>query len=191
MAKLGYTDLKPRVLFVINKIPHEVIESQISKKSRQKASMQTKIKNLITGNIIEKNFSASEYFDQADIQKEKLVFVYKQGDKCIFHHIDDKSKRITVESSIVEASNLLKESTEVTGVYFDEKLFSVYPPIKVNLQIKDAPPSIKGNTAVGGNKKIVLETGAVIDTPLFINTGDIVSVNTQTGEYVERVEKSK
>ena len=111
--------------------------------------------------------------------------------KCIFHHIDDKSKRITVESSIVEASNLLKESTEVTGVYFDEKLFSVYPPIKVNLQIKDAPPSIKGNTAVGGNKKIVLETGAVIDTPLFINTGDIVSVNTQTGEYVERVEKSK
>ncbi len=191
MAKLGYTDLKPRVLFVINKIPHEVIESQISKKSRQKAFMQTKIKNLITGNIIEKNFSASEYFDQADIQKEKLVFVYKQGDKCIFHHIDNKSKRITVDASIVNASNLLKENTEVTGMYFNEKIFSVYPPIKVSLKIKDAPPSIKGNTAVGGNKKIVLETGAVIDTPLFINTGDIVSVNTQTGEYVERIEKSK
>ena len=191
MAKLGYTDLKPRVLFVINKIPHEVIESQISKKSRQKAFMQTKIKNLITGNIIEKNFSASEYFDQADIQKEKLVFIYKQGDKCVFHHIDNKSERITVEASIVNASNLLKEKTEVTGMYFNEKIFSVYPPIKVSLEIKDAPPSIKGNTAVGGNKKVILETGAVIDTPLFINNGDIVSVNTQTGEYVERVEKSK
>ena len=152
--------------------------------------VQTKIKNLITGNIIEKNFSASECFDQAEIEKETLIYIYTKGNQCVFHEKDNKSKRINVDISIISAPIFLKENTEVTGMYFDEKLFSVYPPIKVNLKVKEAPPSIKGNTAVGGSKKIVLETGAIIDTPMFINTGDVVSVNTQTGEYVERVEKN-
>ncbi len=190
MAKLGYTDLKPRVLFVIDKTPYEVIDSQISKKSRQKASVQTRIKNLITGNIIEKNFSASEYFDQAEIEKETLIYIYSKGNQCVFHKEGDKSKRITVDTSIISSPLFLKENTEVTGMYFDEKLFSVYPPIKVNLVVKDAPPSIKGNTAVGGSKKVVLETGAIVDTPMFINTGDVVCINTQNGEYVERAKKN-
>ena len=98
MAKLGYTDLKPRVLFVIDKTPYEVIDSQISKKSRQKASVQTRIKNLITGNIIEKNFSASEYFDQAEIEKETLIYIYSKGNQCVFHKEGDKSKRILMKN---------------------------------------------------------------------------------------------
>ena len=187
MAKLGYTDIKPGVMIEIEGIPYEVLESRISKKSRQKAFNQTRIKNLLNGNVIDRPFRASEFFDECSIEKQSFVFIYRKGEEFWFHTEDDKGKRFSVEGSRVTGSEYIKQDEKVTGIVYKDQIIRIYPNIKVHLKVVSAPPSIKGNTSQGGSKRVELETGAIVNTPMFIKTGDVVCVNTQKGEYIERV----
>lgn len=186
---LNHNDLKKGVLFIYNKQPYEVLEYSLSFKGRGSSVATTKIKNLITGNVISQNFKPSETFEEAEMESIKLVFIYSNRDKYIFSKLDDKSQRIELTSEQVgENADLLKENQQVNGIKFNGKIVNISLPIKISLKVTQAPPALRAGRSDAGTKQVTLETGVKINTPVFINEGDIIEINTQTREYVRRVE---
>ncbi|TSC91042.1 MAG: elongation factor P [Parcubacteria group bacterium Gr01-1014_2] len=187
---LGMNDLRIGTFFIVEGQPFEVLFSQHLKMQQRRPVMQTKIKNLITGKIVERNFQQSDYFEEADIQKKEVKFLYSHRDEFWFSETDDSSKRFKLGNDIIgEASKFLKPNTIITSLLFNSQIINIKLPVKMDFKVVEAPPSTRGNTAQGGTKQVKLETGAMVDAPLFINEGDIIRINTQTGEYAERVEK--
>ncbi len=189
---LTYNDLKKGVIFVLDGAPYEVLEYEFLRMQQRKPVAKTKIKNLVTGKIVERNFHMNESFGEAEIEKKPMKFLYAHRDEYWFSEPKNSAKRFTLKIDVIgEGAKFLKPNTEVTALQFGEKIISIEPPIKIDLKVIETPPGIRGDTAQGGSKPATLETGAVVSVPLFVNNGDIVRVNTQTGEYVERTEKAK
>jgi len=201
---INYNDLKPGTVFILDGQPYQVVEFSFLRMQQRKPVAQTKIKNLITGKVISRNFQHTESFAEAEIKYREVKFLYNHPDRkssisngtsrgrFIFCEISDPSKRLEIsEEQIGEMAKFLKPNSNIQVMEFEDKIVNVLLPIKMEFKVIEAPPSIKGNTAQGGVKAIKLETGALINVPLFIEEGDIIRINTQTGEYVERVEKSK
>ena len=189
---LSYSDLKSGVVFVYEGEPYQVLKSDFLRKQQRKPVMQTEIKNLISGKVLQRNFHMNESFEEADVEREEIKYLYSNRGEFWFCAADDPSQRFQLPEEVGGAQmQFVKENSLVKSINFNDEPIGVEVPIKMDLEVKDAPPSIKGNTASGGNKQIELETGAKISAPLHINTGDIVRVNTQTGEYDTRVEKAK
>ena len=171
--------------------PCEVMDASFSRMQQRKAVVQGKIKNLATGKIVDITFQASDYFEEADVQKRPLIFLYAHRGEYFFSEPEKKQSRFSLTEAVVgDHSRWLKPNTELTAVFFGDKLLTFTLPIKMDFVVTEAPPGIQGDRAQGGTKAVTLETGTVIQVPLFINTGDIVRVNTETGQYVERVEKA-
>ena len=188
---LSYTDLKKGTLFVMDGNPCEVLEANFSRMQQRKAVVQGKIKNLASGKITDITFQASDYFEEADVQKRPLTFLYVHRGEYFFSEPDKKQNRFSLtEATIGGNSRWLKPNTELTAVFFGDKLLTFTLPIKMDFMVTEAPPGIQGDRAQGGTKAVTLETGTVIQAPLFINTGDMIRVNTEIGQYVERVEKA-
>ncbi len=188
---LSYSDITSGRYIVLDNEPYEVLSNQISKKSRQKASNQTKLRSLKTGKVTEKAFHQSDSVEEAEILKEDAVFLYHNRGEYWFHEEGDKSARFALSDELLgNKGQYLKENTTITILRFNEDIIGVDLPIKIDLLVSEAPPAVRGNTAQGGNKQVVLETGTIVSTPLFINKGDIVRINTETGQYVERVKKA-
>ncbi|MEK7608426.1 MAG: elongation factor P [Patescibacteria group bacterium] len=187
---LAYTDLKKGTLFVLDGDPYEVIESHFLRMQQRKAVVQTKIQNLITGKILDRNWQASDNFEEAEVEKKKAIFIYSHRGECWFTEEGNPKNRFPLTAdSIGEQARFLKPNTPVGTTVFNEKVIKIELPVKMDFVVTEAPPSIKGNTAQGGNKTVTLEGGVTILAPLFINTGDVVRVNTETGEYAERIDK--
>lgn len=187
---LTHNDLKKGVHFILDNQPYEVLEFFPIKKAQGRAIVQTKIKNLITGAVFEKNFHQGDTFQEAEIEKIEIKFLYSHRDKFVFCEKENSSKRFELsKEKIGEPAKFLKQNEMVQGIVFKGDIINVSLPIKVCLKVIQAPPSFSGNTAQRGTKVVKLETGAEINTPLFIEEGDIIEINTQTGEYVRRVEK--
>ncbi len=185
---LSYTDLKKGVVFVLNGEPYEVLESGFLRMQQRKAVMQTKIRNLASGKILDRNWQASDSFEEADVEKKSAVFIYQNKGDYWFHEEGDKSKRFSLAGDLIGASaQFLKPNTVVQTVLFNERVIVVTIPIKMEFEVVEAPPAIRGNTAQGGTKVVVLEGGAKVSAPLFVDVGDMIRINTETGEYVERV----
>ena len=186
MARLSYTEIRPRKIILLNSQIYEVLDSQVTKKSRQKASNQTKLKNIKTGAVIQYAFHAKDNIEEVDVEKEKFIFIYKKGNEVCVRNINDKNSRQMVSVEIVKGVDFMKDGEEIFGLCVDEEIVALNPPLKVELEVVEAPPSDKGDTAQGGVKQVVLETGAKISTPLFVQSGDVVVVNTERAEYVMR-----
>jgi elongation factor P len=186
---LNYNEVKPGVAVIVEGEPYVCTWNNIMQKQQRRPVNQTKLRHLIRGNVIEYSFQQSDKLQEAEIDSKPAVFVFHDARKgeWVFHETSDKSKRFSVDDEKVgEAGQFLKPNTEVETLWFDEKLFRVKLPIKMDLQVTEAPPNVRGNTAQGGSKVVTLETGASIQAPLFIEEGDVVRINTETGEYVER-----
>lgn len=187
---LNYNDITVRKYIILDNEPYEVISAKTTKKSRQKASNQVKLKSLMNGKVVEKTFHQSDSVEEAEINRKKVVYLYTNKGEVWFHPEGDPKDRFSLdENSLRDTLKYLKENTIVEAMTFNDEVIGIKLPTKMDFVIKEAPPSIRGNTSQGGNKQVVLETGAVINTPLFINEGDIIKINTETGEYVERTEK--
>lgn len=172
--------------------PYEVLDYAFLRMQQRKPVAQTKIKNLITGKVINQTFHQNDSFQEASLEYQKSKLLYSHKGEYVFCDVKNPAKRFSLkEDQLGDQIKFLKANTEIDAVIFDEKIINVILPIKVDLEVIEAPPSIKGSTATGGNKIIKLETGAEINAPMFINQGDIVRVNTQTGEYTERVSIAK
>jgi len=184
---LNYNEVKPGVAVLVEGEPYVCTWNNIMQKQMRRPVNQTKLKHLIKGNVIEYSFQQSDKLQEAEIETRPAVFIYERNGEWFFHDIKDKSKRFSVPGELVgESGKFLKGNTEVDTLWFEEKLFRVRLPIKVDLKVKEAPPNTRGNTAQGGSKVVTLETGVNINVPMFINEGDVVRINTETGEYVER-----
>lgn len=167
--------------------PFEVVSSHVFRKQQRKPVNQTKLKNLITGKVIEYSFHQSEKVEAADIGYKDLTYLYNNRGEWWFCEGNDKSKRMSFTEEVVGSQGqFLKENSSVQALTFNDTVIGLKLPIKVELKVTEAPPNVKGNTATGGTKTVTLETGAQVNTPLFINEGDILRINTETGEYVER-----
>ena len=189
---LTYNELKKGTWFILDGEPYEVLEYEFLRMQQRKPVAKCKIKNLINGKIVERAFHQNESFEEAELPKEEIKYLYHHRDEFWFSAKDNPAQRFTLkEEQLGPAAKFLKPNSPVTAIKFDDKVISVLSPIKVDLKVKEAPPGIKGDTAQGGTKKVVLETDAEVDVPLFVNTGDTIRVNTETGTYVERVEKGK
>lgn len=172
----------------INNEPHVVVESQHSKSARSKACVRTKLKNLITGSTIEKTFNASDKVEGADMERSKASFLYSDGNEACF--MDSKSyEQIALPiDTVKDQIKFLKEGEEVSVLLYEGRPISIILPTKVELKITETEPATRGDTAQGSvTKKAKLETGAVINVPIFVEQDEMVRVNTETGEYVERV----
>ncbi|HEA84540.1 MAG TPA: elongation factor P, partial [Candidatus Wildermuthbacteria bacterium] len=176
---------------VLEGSPYEVFESSSMFKGRGSSVTQTRMRNLQNGNILQKTFHAGEEVEEAEIVRFQARFIYANKGKFIFSHVDDPSKRFElIEGQIGEQSRFLKENEVVEGLVFKDKVINVSLPIKIQLKVTEAPPGVKGDRAQGGTKTVTLETDTSINVPLFVDVGDIIEVNTDTGEYVRRVQEN-
>jgi len=190
MARIAYSEITLRKYIVLEGEPYEVIASQITKKNRQKPSNQTKLKSLVTGKVTEKAFHQSDVVEEADIDTKKIKYLYSNKGEFWFCEESDPSKRFNLaEEQMGDAAKYMKTNSLVNVLLFEENIIGVKLPIKLELTVTEAPPAVRGNTAQGATKQVTLESGATVNAPLFINEGDVVRVNTGTGEYVERAEK--
>ena len=166
-----------------------IIDFQFVHPGKGAAFYRTKLKNLKTGNITERVFKSGEEFEESKTERIKVKFLYFHRDKFFFSKESESSFRFDLpKETIGEPAVFLKPNLIVDAIQLEGKIISVSLPIKVNLKVIEAPPSFKGDTAQGGTKSVTLETGAQINVPLFIETGDVIEVNTETGGYVRRVE---
>lgn len=185
---LTHTELKKGTQFILDGEPFEILESQLMKMAQRRPVMQCKIKNLLNGSVQERNFQQGDIFNEADLEKINIKFLYLNKGQCFFCEEKDPSKRFSfTEAQIGRIAKFLKPNAMVQGIVFNEKIINVISPIKVQLKVKEAPPGIKGDRAQGGTKAVILESGAEIQAPLFIEEGDILEINTELGEYVKRV----
>ena len=185
---LAYTDLTKGVLFIMDGSPYEVLETHFLRMQQRKAVVQTRIRNLITGKLLDRNFQASDSFEEAEIERKHAIFIYESKGQYWFHTENNPKDRFALDAETAgEQAKFLKPNTRVQTMVFEDKVITIEIPVKMEFKVVEAPPSLKGNTAQGGNKVATIEGGAKISVPLFINEGDMIRVNTTTGEYVERV----
>ncbi|MCK6462627.1 MAG: elongation factor P [Candidatus Pacebacteria bacterium] len=187
---LNYNELKPGKIIVFEEQPYVVVEFNFLRMQQRKPVTQVKMKNIISGKVLEKTFQPSDKFEEAEIETKQIKYLYSHRGEHWFCETDNPSARFKLEPALVEHYvDLMKANTVVSAKIFNEKTIAIELPIKVELKVVEAPPSTKGNTAQGGSKQVKVETGAAINTPLFINEGDVIVVNTQSREYVERANK--
>jgi len=186
---LTYPELKKGIKIILDNQPYEIIEASFLFKGRGHSVLQAKIKNLITGNIISKTFHPSDIFEEAEISKIEVKFLYAHRDKFFFCETENPTKRFDLTTDqIGEPGKFLKPNQIIEGIIFEGKVINISLPIKIQLKVIEAPPGVKGERAQAGTKPVTMETGAKINVPLFVEQGDVIEVNTETGQYVRRVE---
>ncbi len=186
MAMYTITDLKPGRAVSIDGQPYLVLSSQFGRKSQSKANMQCKLKNLQTGVIMARNFQGSEKIEQADVGYKHVQFLYGDDTSCTFMDLETYDQFALQKNEIEDLVGYLIDGLEVDALMYGEKPISIKLPSTVTLTVKETIPGVKGDTATGGSKPALMDTGIVVNVPLFINEGDKVIVNTETGEYKER-----
>jgi elongation factor P len=167
--------------------PYEIIDSQHSKVGRGGAIVRTRLKNLKTGSIIEETFKAGEKFPKPNLEEKTMQYLYKQGESYYFMDTENYEQFPLSGDQLGEAIKFLKENMVVKALFYSGTLLTVELPMFVELRIEETDPGFKGDTASGGSKPAVLETGATIKVPFHLNEGDVVRVDTRTSEYIERV----
>lgn len=184
---MDLNDLKIGTIILWENQPVQVIWSNRMRTAQRKPVMQTKLRNVITGKVYEYSFKFGEKIDEADVVREKASFLYADQDGTHFMN-QETFETIDIQKEITqEQENFLKEGMEVSVLKFNDKPVSIELPIKVDLKVVEAPPDVKGNSGGNITKPVKLETGFVVQAPMFIKEGETIKISTVSGEYVERV----
>lgn len=185
---LNLAQIRPGATCLIDGDPYEVLEAQHVQLGRGGGILNTRIRNLRTGATLKRTFKGNDTVEEADVQKRAARFAYAHRGEYWFENPTNPKNRFKLAADqLGDATQWLIPKLELTALVFEDQVLTVELPIKVDYRVADAPPGLRGNTAQGGTKTVTLETGAVIQVPLFIETDDVVRVNTRTGEYVERI----
>lgn len=183
-------DIRKGTKILFKDEPYKVIDFQHVKPGKGGAFVRTKMKNLITGLMREHTFRTEEKLSTPNLEYSDMLYVYKEGDSFQFLDQETYDQVGFSADQLGDVVDYLKEQNVYTVLNFNNKPIDVQPPIFVELEVTEAPPGVKGDTAQGGgNKPITLETGLVVQAPLFIEQGDIVKIDTRDGKYIERVKK--
>jgi elongation factor P len=193
MAMLEYSEIKERKYIVFENEPYEVIDSHVFRKQQRKPVNAVKMRNMLTGRIVEHSFHVSDKAEEADISKRSVKYLYMNKNEYWFCDEKDPSNRFPLPESLVgSAGKYLKTNTVVDALIYDDdseegKIIGLKLPIKVELKVTEAHPAVKGDTAQGGSKIVKVETGADVQVPMFVKEGDVIRINTDTGDYTDRV----
>lgn len=197
---LNYNEILPKKFIVYEGTPFEVLDARIFRMQQRKPVNQTKLRNLFTGKVTEVTFHQADKVDEAEISSREIKYLYTNKGEFWFCEANDLSKRFALAEEVVGSGGRFLKQNSLIQVLTWEKgergetgekgetgdFVGIRLPIKVDLKVTEAPPAVKGDTAKGGGKTITLETGATLIAPMFITEGDVIRVNTETGEYVER-----
>ncbi|OGG62233.1 hypothetical protein A3I46_03450 [Candidatus Kaiserbacteria bacterium RIFCSPLOWO2_02_FULL_54_13] len=191
MAVLSYNEILKGSVINYNNEPYEVLSAHIFRMQQRKPVNQTKLRQLVGGKVVEISFHQNETVTEADVGTMQAKYLYtNRGESWFAEEGNAKNRFSFPEEAVHDKVQWLVPNTSVEVLTYEEKPMTIKIPVKVELEVKDAPPTVKGNTVSGGTKLVELATGAKVNAPLFINTGDIVRINTDSGEYTERVTKS-
>lgn len=187
---VSINDLKNGDIIIIDGNPCLVTSVKHQHIGRGGATVSLRFKNIKTGQVLERNYKSNEEFKEGEIEKIKVKFLYHHKNQYWFSEIDNPKNRFELDDNVLgDSKDFLKQNLELIALKFEGEIFNVELPIKVDYKVVEAPPAVRGNTSQGGTKTAVIESGAKVIVPLFVNEGDIVRINTQTGEYTERVKK--
>ncbi len=191
MAKVPYNEITVKKTVTMDGDPYLVLSNSIAKKDRQKASNNVRMKNLRTGNVIERTFHQSDVLEDAYLEKRMIKYLYTNRGESWFCEINNPKERFALDAAVVgDMAKYTVENSDVEALLFEDTIMSINIPIKVELKVKETTDAVKGNTSGGATKEAILVTGLMIQVPQFINVGDLVAVNTESGWYTERVEKA-
>ncbi len=191
MAVLSYNEITPKKVIIFNDEPYLVLSYHVFRKQQRKPVNITKLKNLKSGRVIENTFHVNEVAEEADLENQNIIFIYRKGSEFWFHQTGKPGERFALSEDLIgDAGKYIKEGSELKALVYDEEIIGVKVPIKIDLKITETVDAVKGNTSSGALKEAVLETGATVMVPMFINEGDVIAINTEEGTYSERVEKA-
>ncbi len=192
MAQLEYSEIRGGKIIIHGDEPCEVVDSHVARTQQRKPQNQVKLKSLISGKVFPATYHVSDKADEADISKREVKFLFHNKGEYWFCSPTDPADRFKLDEALLGNTVKFLKANEVVSALIwtddedEEKTIGLKLPIKMQFKVKEAPPAVRGDTSKGGNKLIVLENGATITTPMFINEGDTVIINTETNEYVER-----
>ncbi|QGZ97540.1 elongation factor P [Mycoplasma sp. NEAQ87857] len=186
---INVNEFKPGITFQDNGDIFVVLEAQHSKQGRGQANVKAKVKNLRTGSTTIKSYTGGDKVKKAHIDKRRMNYLYNDGENIVL--MDNETyEQVEIPVSLVEWElNFLKEGNEVLIRKFEEEVLDVELPASVDLVVTVAPDAVKGNTTTNPQKKIEVETGYELETPMFIKEGDVISISTETGKYVGKANK--
>jgi elongation factor P len=187
---ISTSDFRKGAKILFREAPYTVIEYHSVKPGKGGAFVRTKMKNMLTGLVHEELFRSGEKFPEPDLEYKTMQYLYNEDGQYNFMDQNSYEQEILNKEQLDEVLDFLKEQSVYTVLYFEGRPIAVTPPLFMELQVKETPPGVRGDTAQGaGSKPATLETGMVIQVPLFINEGDLLKIDTRTSAYLERVKK--
>lgn len=196
---LEYNEIREKKIIIYNGEPCEVIESHVARTQQRKPQNQVKLRSLMSGKVFTSTFHVSDTAEEAEVIKREIKFLYHNKEEYWFSDPNNPRDRFKLETTLLgEGAKFLKPNENVTALVWERdddtstssvqgKIIRLALPIKMEFKVKVAPPAVRGDTSKGGVKVITLENGVTLNAPMFVSEGDTIRVNTETGEYVERV----
>lgn len=180
-------DFKNGVTFEMDGKVVQIIEFQHVKPGKGAAFVRTKLKDVISGGVVETTFRPQEKFPLARIERDDMQYLYNDGDLYYFMNVENYEQIAVAEDNVGDSLKFVKENEMCRVCSYNGSVFAIEPPLFVELQITETEPGFKGDTATGASKPAIVETGAQVSVPLFVNQGDVIKIDTRTGEYLSRV----
>ena len=181
------SDFRNGLSIILDNEIYQIVEFQHVKPGKGGAFVRTRLRNLRTGSTLERTFRAGEKMEQAILDRSKMNFLYSQGDEYVFMDMETYDQVTIPAAAIGPSVKYLRDNTEVEVCRHNDRIMGVDLPFFMEFEVTDTDPGLRGDTASGGSKPATLETGAVVNVPLFINVGDKIRVDTRTDAYLERV----
>ncbi|MXY22492.1 MAG: elongation factor P [Dehalococcoidia bacterium] len=185
---IGYGDLRKGMAIELDGEPYMVVDYERSKMQQRAPTMRIRFREIRSGKVLDRSFSGYDVkLTQADVERRSAQYIYDEDDVCYFMDTESYDQFPLLKDQIAEELNYLKEEMTVDLVFFEDSPIAIELPITVDLQVVDSPPGLKGDTATGATKPATLETGLLIQVPLFVNEGEYVKVDTRNATYLSRV----
>jgi elongation factor P len=190
MASYDTSDIRKGLKIMMDGAPYVVVEFQFVKPGKGAAFTRTKVKNLLTGAVLERNFRSGERFEPANVEIKSMQYLYKDADLFVFMDTSTYDQVQIPAETVGDSAAYMPENLTVEVLFFEERAVGVTLPNFIEQAVMETEPGFRGDTATGTSKPARISTGATINVPLFIGVGDIVRIDTRTGEYLERVGRS-
>ena len=184
------SDIRKGLKILIDGNPYSVVDFQFVKPGKGQAFTRTKLKNMVTGAVIERTYKSGEKLEPADLAERQMQYLYEEGGMYVFMDTSTYDQVHLTDDQMGDNRSYIKDGTEVSMLLFDQKPIGITPPNFVDLEVISTDPGFKGDTSGGGTKPATLETGLEVNVPLFVEEGEIIRIDTRTGAYSERVKKS-
>ena len=181
------SDLRKGLKILVDGHPYIVVQADFVKPGKGVAFTRTKMKNLLTGGVIERNIRSGEKIEPADIQEDEMTFLFKEGEDFVFMHKKTYEQVHVLKETVGDEWRFLKDNLDCQVMIYNGRPIGITLPNFVDLKVVRSDPGVRGDTATGASKPATLETGANINVPLFINEGETLRIDTRSGEYMERV----